>query len=61
MLNVSVGAILIPIALGASRRYVETLVHHPLAQKVARDLAGASLSDARDQLASLAAFEREDE
>ena len=59
-LNVGVGAVLIPIALWASRRYAEALSLHPLAQKFARDLAGASLNDARDQLAALAAFERED-
>jgi len=60
VLNIGVGVVLIPIALWASRRYADALGAHPIAQRVVRDLAGTSFNDARDQLAALAAFERED-
>lgn len=59
VLNISVGAILIPVALWASRRYADALGAQPVVQKVMRDLAGKSLNDARDQLDALTAFERE--
>lgn len=60
VLNVGVGASLVPIAFWASRRFADTLGSHPIAQGIARDLAGTSLNAAQDQLARLAAFERED-
>jgi hypothetical protein len=60
VLNIGVGAALVPIAFWASRRFADTLGSHPIAQRIARDLAGTSLNAAQDQLAKLAAFERED-
>ncbi len=60
ILNIGVGAVLIPVALWVSRRYADALSAQPFVQHVMRDLAGKSFNDARDQLAALAAFERED-
>jgi hypothetical protein len=60
ILNIGVGAVLIPVALWASRRYADALAAQPIVQQIVRDLAGKSLNDARDQLAELDAFERED-
>lgn len=59
-LNVAVGLLLVPITIWASRKLLDRLGHRPSVQRLARDLAGTGFDEAREQLARLAAFEREE-
>jgi hypothetical protein len=59
-LNVGVGLALVPVMIWASRRFFDRLGHLPRVQRLAHDLAGTGFREAHEQLARLAAFERED-
>jgi hypothetical protein len=58
--NVLFGLAVIPLALWAARRYADRLEGSPLAQRLARDLAGYNVNAAAGFLSALARFEQEE-
>lgn len=58
--NLALGLALPPVAVVLARRYADRLDRSPFVRRLARDVAGKGLGVARERLARLAAFERED-
>lgn len=58
--NLLLGLAFVPAMLWACRRYADHLSRSPWIQRLARDVAGTSLTAALGHLASIAAFEHEE-
>jgi len=59
--NLLFGLAFVPVMWWACRRFADRLDRAPWVQRLARDVAGRNLTAALDQLASIAAFEREED
>ncbi|HKC23168.1 MAG TPA: hypothetical protein VKF32_00420 [Thermoanaerobaculia bacterium] len=58
--NLLFGLLAIPLGIALSRRYADRMASVPFVQRLMRDLAGRSLSDAADFLGSISRFEEEE-